>query len=556
MTEAFDSHTRHRVFVLHDYTLALAHGDIDAVAAVLQEAEHDALLERMILELHSATVEETSLFSSDDVLPLRSSWHAAPPEHKAASSGGDAQPKEVPLAFTKQQEKERRKSPRRHEQEYAPLHAANDTHTASQGWFQHAEIGKRRYELLQSLVAVLIVGMLLGSFALLATHRSSPQGKSGVAALATGTSKHGPASGPGLQEPTVPPLISIRMVNQASGWALTKTSILKTSDGGLHWKDVTPAHTSLGQTHWAATADFMDARYAWIATATNQTDLTLILRTSDGGASWQQSTISDGHSIGPIGQPQFVSTTQGWVAIFLGGGSYHTSADIFQTHDGGQTWYKIASTMERQPNSGLTDVGDMIGLSFSDAKNGVVTTLFPGPGNQTSVESTSDGGSTWTKVLLAAPQGASAEGVLAAAPPVFFGKDGMMPVVVSLPPNGDQGLDLYLTHDGGQSWVPTTAMDLSGGIPSYVAPVELASDVYVLDRQHAWATNGTVFFSTSDGGQHWRKLATAPQPVGRLSFVNADSGWAIGASVNNQPLLLHTSNGGDTWQPIHYTINK
>ena len=546
MTEAFDSHARHRVFVLHAYTLALAHGDIDAVADVLQEAEHDAPLERMILELHSATVEETPLFSSDDVLSLRSGWHATPPEHKPASSGGDAPPKEVPLAFTKQQEKERRQSLGRHEQEYAPLHATHDTHTASQGRLHYAEIGKRRYGLLQSLAAVLIVGMLLGSFALLALHRSSPQGKSGVAALATGTSKNGPTSGQVPQEQAAP-LISIRMVDQTSGWALTKTSILKTSDGGLHWKDVTPAHTPLSPFPGAVpTADFMDARYAWVATV--QGGLTLILRTSDGGASWQQSTISDGQGAGAIGQPQFVSTTLGWVAIFLGGGSFHTSADIFQTHDGGQTWYKIASTTERQPSSGLTDGGDMTGLSFGDAKNGVVTKLFPG--TQIFVESTSDGGSTWTKVLLAVPQGASDGGGFAAAPPVFFGKDGMLPVVVGL------DLDLYLTHDGGQSWVPTTATDLSGGIPSYVDQVELASDVYVLDERHAWTTNGTVFFSTSDGGQHWRKLATAPQPVGRLSFINADSGWAIGASVNNQPLLLHTSNGGDTWQPIHYTINK
>ena len=43
-------------------------------------------------------------------------------------------------------------------------------------------------------------------------------------------------------KPTVP-LTAIRMLDKAHGWALTSTSVLKTSDGGLHWTDVTPPNS-------------------------------------------------------------------------------------------------------------------------------------------------------------------------------------------------------------------------------------------------------------------------------------------------------------------------
>ena len=33
---------------------------------------------------------------------------------------------------------------------------------------------------------------------------------------------------------------SLRMIDAAIGWALTETSVLLNTDGGVHWKNVTP----------------------------------------------------------------------------------------------------------------------------------------------------------------------------------------------------------------------------------------------------------------------------------------------------------------------------
>src|SRR2546421_12561390 len=39
--------------------------------------------------------------------------------------------------------------------------------------------------------------------------------------------------------------IGIRMLDKSNGWALTTSSILRTSDGGVHWRNVTPTNTVL-----------------------------------------------------------------------------------------------------------------------------------------------------------------------------------------------------------------------------------------------------------------------------------------------------------------------
>ena len=36
-------------------------------------------------------------------------------------------------------------------------------------------------------------------------------------------------------------LMSIHMLDKTGGWALTQNSVLKTTDGGLHWQNVLPA---------------------------------------------------------------------------------------------------------------------------------------------------------------------------------------------------------------------------------------------------------------------------------------------------------------------------
>jgi photosystem II stability/assembly factor-like uncharacterized protein len=364
-------------------------------------------------------------------------------------------------------------------------------------------------------------------------------GGSGGSSSPTPTAKSSGGSGtvtpPPTSESTVP-LTSIRMLDQTHGWALTKVAILKTVDGGLTWQDITPAGVRLSE-HSAA--DFMDANYAWIAELQGTT--VTVLRTSDGGANWQSSTFTSQQS--GLDRPHFINTQDGWIALGTAQGMFHTTEDVFQTTDGGQTWTKVAST--DNPASGLPASGNKTGISFMSATNGWITADIPA--NYAWLYKTTDGGKTWHSQSLPNPSGVSEVGEYITTPPVFFGNDGLMPVLIGA--SNQPGIDLYVTHNGGQSWTPTMFTNIN------------SHNVYVVDMHHTWATatstsGTTTVYTTSNGGQSWQQLATLSQSIGELSFVDDQNGWAIGTPDSSMPLLLHTTDGGHTWQSISYTMQK
>src|SRR5207249_624307 len=81
----------------------------------------------------------------------------------------------------------------------------------------------------------------------------------------------------------------------SAGWAAGSTTdrILRTTDGGSHWNDVTPRGARLGT--W--TTFFLDADNAWLASSlqpgspTNDFSVE-IYRTLDGGRNWSQVGMS------------------------------------------------------------------------------------------------------------------------------------------------------------------------------------------------------------------------------------------------------------------------
>ncbi len=79
-------------------------------------------------------------------------------------------------------------------------------------------------------------------------------------------------------------------------------------------------------------------------------------------------------------------------------------------------------------------------------------------------------------------------------------------------------------------------------------------DLAFIDPLHGWyiaarCTDGSFqesycdrpFNATTDGGQTWRVLGTAPRTAGRILFANAQIGWAY------DPDLYSTHDGGKTW---------
>ncbi|HLZ57301.1 MAG TPA: YCF48-related protein [Ktedonosporobacter sp.] len=343
------------------------------------------------------------------------------------------------------------------------------------------------------------------------------------------------------------PLTTIRMLGQTHGWALTEHAILRTKDGGLHWRDVTPPTTQLNA---LARGDFRDSRYAWIV-GTQSSGSIFLLHTSDGGQTWQRSTITTDSQSAIADMPHFLTPLEGWLELVTHGGpgAGSESADILHTTDSGQTWSKIAST-DRFNESGLPRAGYKTGISFKDHLNGWAT------GHDASYNAwlyaTHDGGHTWHSqpvVDLPGYYGTDATMVsYTTTPPVFFGNDGFLPVEVRGqldrgPQAAVHGFILCITHDGGQTWVSdwkTMPFSLT---------VFTTSNLYIADMQHAWAGDDQVgaLYTTSDGGQTWQQISSKAGPFKSLSFVDMSHGWAIDTTSSQ---LLHTSDGGRTWQPL------
>ncbi|GHO88426.1 WD40/YVTN/BNR-like repeat-containing protein [Dictyobacter formicarum] len=337
----------------------------------------------------------------------------------------------------------------------------------------------------------------------------------------------------GTTKPTLP-LKSIRMLDTQNGWALTASSILRTADGGVHWKDVTPANAGLNQ---FARGDFLNGQYAWIAIppANMQEGAGIaILRTSNGGISWRRSKVND-PLVSIIDVPHFLNAQQGWLEASSTPGAGHAGSDIWHSIDGGQTWTKLSSNAD---SSGLR-LAYVNGISFKDALNGIAAGNL-GAGGDNSVPSiaiTHTGGKTWQVMLLPHLLGGYTMISNNSQPPVFFGNVVLLPVNVSTP-SGNM-LVLYRSNDSGQHWFQTSVVHIT------------AQNTYVLDPSYAWATDtkSGKFYRTTDGGNHWNLASNTVYNLQALSFPSASAGWGI----SNQS-LLHTTDGGKTWQPIHYTI--
>ena len=361
---------------------------------------------------------------------------------------------------------------------------------------------------------------------------------------------------------------SIHMLDAQTGWAMTDTNrILRTTDGGVHWKNVTPTYPT-SVTGQNVAADFLTASSAWVALSgidtTGQGDnrarkppssvwvgvsganatTIVIFRTTDAGQTWQQTTIQA--SGGIVTQVNFVTAQDGWLMSKHPVSESTETLELFRTTDGGRTWVKIASalaaSLDVPPPGQLPFSGSKSGLSFLNATTGWVTGRVPANG-YTLLYRTRDGGSTWYRQSLPlSPTEASSQ--LSILPPLFFNAtDGILPV--SFDTGNGANLDVYVTHDGGSTWTGTSPLTASARTTDFI------------DVDHGWASDGTLLYVTSDGGQQWMKLAPGGsfQHVKELDFVSNDIGWAIGATASNAPTLLKTVDGGHTWMVIPYTIS-
>lgn len=352
---------------------------------------------------------------------------------------------------------------------------------------------------------------------------------------------------PTATEPSAEPitLTAIQMSDTLNGWGVeTGGRIIKTSDGGGLWKDVTPFQGNFSsrglfafnnETVWAVPSQLEINNIVW--------------RTQDGGKTWEGSqpvALGTG-KYSPLSL-QFPDARHGWLLVLAEADQQDRSILLFQSSDGGESWTPVSSLYDKASQSYLP--ATMTTMAFFDGQTGWLGGWWGEEDpTQWSILKTSDGGATWGKEALRLP---AQKGIQCNGHSLDEMAPGSMAVELTCSlPNDPKYLYHrvhYLSTTGDSAW------------RSWVLPGQLLS-VHFLNARQGWmmvtSDNPQLnhILYTRDGGESWNQYSEVAWKQAQFEFVNDKTGWAI---VGNgfASALVRTENGGQVWIQVRPALTK
>jgi photosystem II stability/assembly factor-like uncharacterized protein len=365
------------------------------------------------------------------------------------------------------------------------------------------------------------------------------------------------------------------MIDATTGWALTNKAILRTTDGGIHWRVVSPPQTHFipeynDQTledRWGRTAAFLTSFNAWVVAPQPDRNSVLIFRTVDGGQTWQHASIK---SIW-LKQITAIDGQYGWIVSIPPRALESTlEIDIYRTIDGGKTWMKVAgSTPPTNTPYGVLPPNstNIAGLSFLNPSmrwaTGATNTF-----NFAWFYVTYDGGASWQNQFLPLPPN-EAPAQLAINPPIFFpeSKEGILPVAFFNEKRWR--INFYTTKDAGATWNYTNSISLSTTGASHRNLPFLDKKQWVIPDTHPENLWRPLLHVSGDEGYSWTSLypktETTVTNIVSINMISSRIGLALGTrplpndaldspQEDDATLLLKTDDGGQTWIKVPYIV--
>jgi photosystem II stability/assembly factor-like uncharacterized protein len=176
----------------------------------------------------------------------------------------------------------------------------------------------------------------------------------------------------------------ISFLDKKKGWLIAASddhnySLFTTSDGGVAWSEITSLPIDAG---WSPQSiQFTDTQNGWIAIKNltrNNFSIGRVLRTFDGGISWQSLDLPIGEAI------RFTTTDIGWIAGGVGGNEF------FQTQDSGLTWHPVSLHLPED-----TELNISLPY-FYDPTCGILPVInLADDGTHLTLYTTHDSGETW-----------------------------------------------------------------------------------------------------------------------------------------------------------------
>ncbi len=247
-------------------------------------------------------------------------------------------------------------------------------------------------------------------------------------------------------------------------------------------------------------------------------DYGVILRTTDGGITWNSQLTGTGNRLAGI---SFSDSLHGWIVGFK---------TILHTNDGGNTWTRQAKEITEDSNK-VSNFSEVFSIDSNTAW--VVCEV----GESGIIYNTTDGGLTWI------PQ---KTGVRTFIWDVFFTSPDTGSAVGGWCDNCNGGpyYSGYILHttNGGATWHlqyhDTSVIGFEG-----IDFIDALTGVVVGAR-------GTIL-CTTDGGDTWTRQASGTTVNLRdVCFVNADTGFVVGGESFPPYMggtILRTTDGGKTW---------
>jgi hypothetical protein len=353
-----------------------------------------------------------------------------------------------------------------------------------------------------------------------------------------------------------PQIRGLDLLSAESGWALIENRLLWTQDGGKSWREITPLLVNYAEILEVKVLDAQSGWLAWRTFGSEQPASLGLLRTQDGGASWEALplpvlTSEEALTIEAV-YLDFIDDKTGWMAAKLQSGSSFSRGRLWATQDGGSTWEERSLPL-----------GEAV--KFLDAERGWVA---GGPaGDQ--LYRTVDGGRTWQSQELEKTEAGVPGSRLVGLPDFVSEREGLLPVTIT----GGAGpaFAVYATQDGGESWRLETYIALEpGSQPGSALPFSMAAN----GRWWAGTPGATRLYTARAPSEQAAILSPVGLPEGivRLDFATDQAGWALvqegtcqgykvpagqEAPPGVQPFrctldtsLMMTTDGGMTWGEV------
>ena len=327
----------------------------------------------------------------------------------------------------------------------------------------------------------------------------------------------------------------VYFLNSKVGWASVGNSarLLMTTDGGAHWRDVSPPmlrRKGFGLASGLAGADFLSPNDFFVSVTSVPV---FVSHTTDGGRKWTEvGSFPNG-----VGEAwvSFVNDRHGWVAIGNGAAGGSSSVTIYATMSGGAHWAVVSRSMSLGGKPGTPDNPGGChdtGLTWSGSLRAPVLWLTGGGNVAPCVLESTDGGRRWGSDHSLDPS--AGWGGTAWSPVFSSGSDGTLAVWYGTAHRAVTAA--YSTTNGGVTWVEHRPP--SGKQPELVD---------VVSSTTWFAATGTTVYLTANGGASWSSAHASvnfggSQSSKTLDFVNIVDGWAV---LNGH--VWHTTDGGRLW---------